>query len=56
MKPIFPETFIGDMFFFPVGTRPGPPVRRNNDFSTWMERCEALLEAQDEANYLAKKQ
>ena len=30
--------------------------RRNNDFSTWMERCEALLEAQDEANYLAKKQ
>ncbi|CAK9005043.1 unnamed protein product [Durusdinium trenchii] len=35
---------------------PAAQSRRNNDFSTWMERCEALLEEQDEANYLAKKQ
>ena len=31
-------------------------VRQGKGFATWMERCEALLEEQDEANYLAKKQ
>lgn len=40
----------------PKITLPAVQSRRNSDFSTWMERCEALLEAQDEANYLAKKQ
>ncbi|CAJ1423160.1 unnamed protein product [Effrenium voratum] len=40
----------------PKITLPAATSRKNNDFSTWMERCEALLEAQDEANYLAKKQ
>ena len=31
-------------------------LRQGKAFATWMERCEALLEEQDEANYLAKKQ
>ncbi|CAE7270568.1 rdgC [Symbiodinium sp. CCMP2456] len=34
----------------------GSQNRQGKAFATWMERCEALLEEQDEANYLAKKQ
>ncbi|CAE7512764.1 rdgC [Symbiodinium natans] len=34
----------------------GSQNRQGKGFATWMERCEALLEEQDEANYLAKKQ
>jgi len=29
---------------------------RTSNFSTWVERCEALLEKHDEADYVAKKQ